>query len=130
MLPRITSTRSYYVLCKRSMISRPLLAATGTAPLALWRSYSLQARNPSSASPSRGSSSADSLSPNDLLNRMEPKDEKEVLASIIDGELDYDTDMGAASVNNIEAKLRAEASAKAEKIANEGIDEFTRRHLD
>ncbi|KAJ2493948.1 hypothetical protein IWW37_000026 [Coemansia sp. RSA 2050] len=129
MLPRITSTRSYYVLYKRS-ISRPLLAATGTAPLALWRNYSLQSHGPSSTYPSRGSSGDRELSPNDLLNKMEPKNEKEVLASIIDGELDYDTDMGAASVNNIEAKLRAEATARAERIANEGIDEFTKRHLD
>ncbi|KAJ2816243.1 hypothetical protein GGI24_005777, partial [Coemansia furcata] len=118
MLPRIIPARSYYVLYKRS-ISRPLLAATGTAPLTLWRSYSPQTHGPSTAHPGRGSGGAGSLSPDDLLNRMEPKNEKEALASIIDGELDYDTDLGALSVNNIEAKLRAEASAKAERIANE-----------
>ncbi|KAJ2741383.1 hypothetical protein GGI20_005223 [Coemansia sp. BCRC 34301] len=119
MLPR-----TYYVLCHRAT-SRPLLAATSTAPLTLWRSYSPQVHRPSSAMPSRGS-----LSPHEVLNKMEPKNPNEALASIIDGELDYDTDMGAASVNNIEAKLRAEATAKAEKIAREEADEFTKRHLD
>ncbi|KAJ1650357.1 hypothetical protein GGF44_004118 [Coemansia sp. RSA 1694] len=124
MIPRIIPTRTYYVLCQRA-ISRPLLAATGTAPLMLWRNYSPQIQRPSPATPNRGS-----LSPHDVLNRMEPKNQNEALASIIDGELDYDTDMGAVSVNNIEAKLRAEATAKAERLAREEADEFSKRHLD
>ncbi|KAJ2889649.1 hypothetical protein GGI21_006484 [Coemansia aciculifera] len=128
MISRIipTTTRTYYTLCQRS-IGRPMLAATVTAPLTFLRNYSpqIQQQRPRPATPNRGS-----LSPHEVLNQMKPKNENEALASIIDGELDYDTDMGAASVNNIEAKLRAEATAKAEQIARKEADEFSKRHFD
>ncbi|KAJ2009804.1 hypothetical protein GGI04_000120 [Coemansia thaxteri] len=124
--------RAIYAACCRTAghYHSPWFAAarSSTAPAVLRRSYSPPS-NGSRAAPGRSGNSG-SLSPHDLLNRMEPKSETEILSSIIDGELDYDTDMGAASVNNIEAKRRAEASAKAEQIAREGIDEFTKRHLD
>ncbi|KAJ1830271.1 hypothetical protein LPJ70_006957 [Coemansia sp. RSA 2708] len=69
------------------------------------------------------------LSPQELLNKRHPKSENEALASIIDGELDYDTDMGAAAVNNVEAEKRAEIAAKAAKIAKETKDdEFSQRN--
>ncbi|KAJ2727137.1 hypothetical protein GGI07_000021 [Coemansia sp. Benny D115] len=71
------------------------------------------------------------MAPHELLDSMHPKkNHKELLNSILDGELDYDTDMGAASVNNVEAERRAEAAKKAAKIARERTsDEFAQRHF-
>ncbi|KAJ1872329.1 hypothetical protein H4R99_002779 [Coemansia sp. RSA 1722] len=69
------------------------------------------------------------MSPHELLDNMHPKRHGEVLSSMLDGELDYDTDMGAASVNNITAEKRAEANKKAEKIARDTYDDFAKRHF-
>ncbi|KAJ1995138.1 hypothetical protein GGI25_001365 [Coemansia spiralis] len=66
------------------------------------------------------------VSPQDLLDKKTPTAEKEILSSMVDGELDYDTDMGAAAVNNIEAKRRAEAAEKAERITRETMDEINK----
>ncbi|KAJ2798062.1 hypothetical protein H4R21_004078 [Coemansia helicoidea] len=65
----------------------------------------------------------------ELLDAKRPTNQNEALASIIDGELDYDTDLGAASVNNIDAERRAEMNAKAEKISLETNDDFAKRHF-
>ncbi|KAJ2787159.1 hypothetical protein GGI15_000939 [Coemansia interrupta] len=68
-------------------------------------------------------------SPQDILDKMHPKRHGEILSSMLDGELDYDTDMGAAAVNNVVAEERAEASKKAEKIARDTYDDFAKRHF-
>ncbi|KAJ1731499.1 hypothetical protein LPJ61_002507 [Coemansia biformis] len=67
--------------------------------------------------------------PDQLLDAKRPTKQNEALASIIDGELDYDTDMGAVAVNNAEAQRRAELEAKADKIAEETNDDFAKRHF-
>ncbi|KAJ1725468.1 hypothetical protein LPJ53_000398 [Coemansia erecta] len=69
------------------------------------------------------------MSPQDILDKMHPKRHGEILSSMLDGELDYDTDMGAAAVNNVVAEERAEASKKAEKIARDTYDDFAKRHF-
>ncbi|KAJ1646779.1 hypothetical protein LPJ64_001770 [Coemansia asiatica] len=57
------------------------------------------------------------MSPHELLEKMHPKRHGEILSSMLDGEQDYDTDMGAASVNNIAAERRAEARKRAAEVS-------------
>ncbi|KAJ2310606.1 hypothetical protein IWW52_005367, partial [Coemansia sp. RSA 2704] len=103
----------------------PRVAVSASA--AIKRFYAPQVSSTNSASVHPMGSKR--LSPQELLNKRHPKSENEALASIIDGELDYDTDMGAAAVNNVEAEKRAEIAAKAAKIAKETKDdEFSQRN--
>ncbi|KAJ1854906.1 hypothetical protein LPJ73_002402 [Coemansia sp. RSA 2703] len=76
-----------------------------------------------------GNSGHHDMSPQDVLDKMHPKRHGEILSSMLDGELDYDTDMGAAAVNNVVAEERAESSKKAEKIARDTYDDFAKRHF-
>ncbi|KAJ2396550.1 hypothetical protein GGI23_003872 [Coemansia sp. RSA 2559] len=83
--------------------------------------------NPIEAQSSDGS--AKRTTPHELLDKKHPTTESEILSSMVDGEFDYDTDMGAASVNNVTAEQRAKAVAQAEKNARKSIEEFNKRHL-
>ncbi|KAJ1941140.1 hypothetical protein EC988_006842, partial [Linderina pennispora] len=51
----------------------------------------------------------------------------EALASVIDGEFDIDTDLGAASVNNMEIERRLAASVEFDQMFNNKV---TNRHMD
>ncbi|KAJ1796170.1 hypothetical protein LPJ59_003913 [Coemansia sp. RSA 2399] len=92
------------------------------------RMYSPQPSASSSiqAQPNGG---AKRMTPQELLDKKHPTTESEILSSMIDGESDYDTDMGAASVNNVTAEQRAKAAAQAEKNARKSIEDFNKRHL-
>ncbi|KAJ2614498.1 hypothetical protein H4S08_001678 [Coemansia sp. RSA 1365] len=94
-----------------------------SASVAIRHFYAPQTSANKSASPS---SHNNKRTPQELLDKRRPADQNEALASIIDGELDYDTDMGATAVNNTEAVRRAEALKKAEKIARETTDDFSK----
>ncbi|KAJ2844820.1 hypothetical protein IWW36_005033 [Coemansia brasiliensis] len=76
------------------------------------------------AQPQRGKP----MSPQEVLDKRHPKGQNEALSSIIDGELDYDTDMGAASVNNVEAERRSEIAAKAAKLAKETAKDLSKHN--
>ncbi|KAJ2089599.1 hypothetical protein IW138_003341 [Coemansia sp. RSA 986] len=92
------------------------------------RMYSPQP-SPSSSVQTQSNGSAKRVTPQELLDKKHPTTESEILSSMIDGELDYDTDMGAASVNNVTAEQRAKAAAQAENTARKTIDNFNKRHL-
>ncbi|KAJ2341633.1 hypothetical protein GGF43_006125, partial [Coemansia sp. RSA 2618] len=93
-----------------------------SAASAIRRFYVPQANSNSSggAHPQRGKP----LMPDELLDKKHPKNQNETLASIIDGELDYDTDLGAVAVNNVVAERRAEARAKAAKMAKQAAEDL------
>ncbi|KAJ2080725.1 hypothetical protein H4R24_002867 [Coemansia sp. RSA 988] len=95
------------------------------ASVAIRHFYAPQTSTNKSASANSPSSKVQ-RSPQEVLDKRHPAGQNEALASIIDGELDYDTDMGAAAVNNTVAERRAEALKKAEKIARETTDDFSK----
>lgn len=114
-------SRVLYNAAQRTAAFR--LAASPGGPVALREMYySSQSSQPSAGQPKMSS-------PADVLNSMQPRKVKEALSSIIDGELDYDTDLGAASVNNIEAKRREARAAKMSAMTPEEIQEYDNRHL-
>ncbi|KAJ2632578.1 hypothetical protein H4R22_001142 [Coemansia sp. RSA 1290] len=80
--------------------------------------------NLASSQPQRGKP----MTPQEVLDKRHPKGQNEALSSIIDGELDYDTDMGAASVNNVEAERRSELAAKAAKLAKETVQDISKHN--
>ncbi|KAJ2515062.1 hypothetical protein GGI11_001388 [Coemansia sp. RSA 2049] len=106
--------------CLLSYSQLPRSAAASSAVVAR-RMYSL---HPSSVSSMRAETGdkAKSVSPQELLDKKHPTTESEILSSMIDGELDYDTDMGATSVNNITAEQRARATGQAGKVARDATN--------
>ncbi|KAJ2803205.1 hypothetical protein H4R20_002982 [Coemansia guatemalensis] len=111
-------------LLELSSSARPRMAIP--ASVAIRHFYAPQTNTNKSASANSHSSKKAQCTPQELLDKRHPAGQNEALASIIDGELDYDTDMGAAAVNNTEAERRAEALKKAEKIARETTDDFSK----
>ncbi|PIA19413.1 hypothetical protein COEREDRAFT_79329, partial [Coemansia reversa NRRL 1564] len=110
-------------LLELSNIARPRVNIS--ASVAIRHFYAPQTSANKSASTSSHNNEK-KRTPQELLDKRRPAGQNEALASIIDGELDYDTDMGAAAVNNTEAERRAEALKKAEKIARETTDDFSK----
>ncbi|KAJ2585547.1 hypothetical protein IWW49_004534, partial [Coemansia sp. RSA 1797] len=96
----------------------PMTAVSATSAIKRMYVPQLNTSGSASAYPQRGKP----LTPQELLDKRHPKSLNEALASIIDGELDYDTDMGAAAVNNVVAEKRAAAKANAAKLAKEATD--------
>ncbi|KAJ2557173.1 hypothetical protein EV175_001506 [Coemansia sp. RSA 1933] len=136
MIPRtLSSFASLRAVCASSQrclllsyshIPRDAVAASAVMST---RMYSPQPSPSSSVQSQSNGSSAKRLTPQELLDKKHPTTESEILSSMIDGELDYDTDMGAASVNNVTAERRAKAAAQAERNAKQVIDEFNKRHM-
>ncbi|KAJ1665361.1 hypothetical protein IW140_001469 [Coemansia sp. RSA 1813] len=130
----ITSAASLRTVCASSQrclilsyCHLPRNAVSSSAVMAR-RMYSPQP-SPSSSVQTQSNGSAKRVTPQELLDKKHPTTESEILSSMIDGELDYDTDMGAASVNNVTAEQRAKAAAQAENTARKTIDNFNKRHL-
>ncbi|KAJ2660201.1 hypothetical protein IW148_003920 [Coemansia sp. RSA 1199] len=98
----------------------PMTAVSATSAIRRLYVPQLNTNGSASAHPQRGKP----LTPQELLDKRHPKSPNEALASIIDGELDYDTDMGAVAVNNVVAEKRAATKTNAAKLAKEATDEL------
>ncbi|KAJ2786071.1 hypothetical protein H4R18_000103 [Coemansia javaensis] len=104
--------------------ARSLRSTSGASSAAARRFYSLPHASSNSADPHQ----RHFRTQQELLDAKHPANPDEALAAVIDGELDYDTDMTAAAVNNAEAELRAEQAAKAKKIAKDTADDFSKNN--